>query len=1202
MISISNAFRELLKSGDRSYSNIIIITLTSGTVLTLDHEKILIGGIDKDNSVSEDNSFSALGSAIINSLSVTIDNRTDEYTQYDFKDARVQYKIEKVIGSVIESKFLGTYTVDNASYNGFSVVLECLDYMEKFDRPYESGLNYPNSALNVLDEACTRCGVALNKLRQGFPSFSDNIMRKASGDATTYRDVIASIAQMNGYFAYCTVDGKLDFGWFDRGYLEDLTEEIDGNTFDPDDVDLTKAHYIESLYSQDISVDEVIITGIAINVKNEEDESIVTTYSRGLDDYVVELNDNLFITDNNAETIADRLAPILINLRFRKCNITHTNDFTMEAGDIAIIKDRKDNYYPILITRTNFKVGAQQSTVSAAETPSRNLSRIYSQYTKNIVKTNSMLSREKSQREVQYQELVDALADANGLYMSTEPSPGGGTVYYLHDKENLEDSDIVWKMTSDAFAVSTDGGQTWNAGLTVDGALIVKILSATGVNADWINAGAITVTDKNGQTIFEVSIDQNRVVIRDSAVVIGDMTLPDKLDQLLSDISWQADTKVETWYQPSTDDPSLTWDQRTSNLIDHNNEDILDHTNEPILLLSDINKRDHTGDLWHQTDTNKDYIYQNGQWMLQDVSNTVYDLIGEKATIFQNVTHPDPPYDVNDLWFTGSDIKVCVQERLEDESYVEADWEKKDYYYKEMTPFETWQHLTDNGDKQGLEYDRTTGQLYINGEYIRANTLDGDIIIANSINASKLNIGEGVNLYPNYDTFNQITTDKLAWRIIGIETTGDDTYKLTPSSRINGYFLSMQATSGSGNHYMLFGNSENYYGTIRASFTYYRISFYAGSSSSGAQIKPWVVEYENRPTTEPTQGTYTLNSSLPTFNLTSSYVRYEVTYRPTNNSVQYIGLGFACPVAGTRLQVFGIMIERLNTLDATVAASRSTSPFEPASITMIDGGNIMANTIKAKQIGVLGGWTIEENRMYHGNMVLNGAGEKLEFNAYTNPHGNPTRNKAYIDNAGNCSFYGINGDSLQIGGEYLASDATKLPSIYADDTSCGFYKAVNLLNATQINIGSEAPFVGPLKLSTYAYGSTFPLYVRNDGLVQAGSTPVSSSKRYKNHVRELTEEDGDLVYKLNPVWFKYKDEFLPEDSEIKGQALTGFYAEDILQIMPNVVYYNKEGLVENWKERELIPYLVKTIQNQKKKIDDLEKRLERLEKLLLKED
>lgn len=1189
MISISNAFRELLKSGDRSYSNIIIITLTSGTVLTLDHEKILIGGIDKDNSVSEDNSFSALGSAIINSLSVTIDNRTGEYTQYDFKDARVQYKIEKVIGSVIESKFLGTYTVDNASYNGFSVVLECLDYMEKFDRPYESGLNYPNSALNVLDEACTRCGVALNKLRQGFPSFSDNIMRKASGDATTYRDVIASIAQMNGYFAYCTVDGKLDFGWFDRGYLEDLTEEIDGNTFDPDDMDLTKAHYIESLYSQDISVDEVIITGIAINVKNEEDESIITTYSRGLDDYVVELNDNLFITDSNAETIADRLAPILINLRFRKCNITHTNDFTMEAGDIAIIKDRKDNYYPILITRTNFKVGAQQSTVSAAETPSRNLSRIYSQYTKNIVKTNSMLSREKSQREVQYQELVDALADANGLYMTTEPSPGGGTVYYLHDKENLEDSDIVWKMTSDAFAVSTDGGQTWNAGLTVDGALIVKILSATGVNADWINAGAITVTDKNGQTIFEVSIDQNRVVIRDSAVVIGDMTLPDKLDQLLGDISWQADTKVETWYQPSTDDPSLTWDQKTSNLIDHNNEDILDHTNEPILLLSDINKRDHTGDLWHQTDTNKDYIYQNGQWMLQDVSNTVYDLIGEKATIFQNVTHPDPPYDVNDLWFTGDDIKVCVQEKLDGESYADADWEKKDYYYKEMTPHETWEHLTDYGNKQGIEYDDITGQLYINGEYIRANTLDGDVIKANTISASKLNIGEGINLYPIYDTFIQISVDAIAWKIQGIVDTGTDKYALYNADIINGRQLRMKATS-TGNHYMLFGNTENHFGTIAVQPYYHRISFYAKkpSASIATNIKLWVVEYTSRPgTTTPTS--YVLNglNDAGVFELTTSWTRYEVNYIPEHSSsrtVTHIGIGIACPIDDTVLDVCGIMIERLNTSDATIAAAKTSSPFEPASITVIDGGTIMANTITAKQIGVLGGWTIASTSLYAGNISLNAAGEKVEFNAYDNPHHNPTRTTAYIDNTGNCSFNGINGDTLQIGGEMLTSMP---PTMYVDTVSAGFYKTVS--------------FQDSVYLANYAYSNTYSLWIDGNGLIIRG-TIQSSSKRYKNHVKELTEKDGDLVYKLNPVWFKYKDEFLPEDSEIKGQALTGFYAEDILQIMPNVVYYNKEGLVENWKERELIPYLVKTIQNQKKKIDDLEKRLERLEKLLLKED
>lgn len=75
-------------------------------------------------------------------------------------------------------------------------------------------------------------------------------------------------------------------------------------------------------------------------------------------------------------------------------------------------------------------------------------------------------------------------------------------------------------MTAEAWGVSTDGGQTWNGGMTVDGDTIVRILNAVGVNADWINAGAITVTDADGNIIFSVDMDTKSVYL-DGSVQIG---------------------------------------------------------------------------------------------------------------------------------------------------------------------------------------------------------------------------------------------------------------------------------------------------------------------------------------------------------------------------------------------------------------------------------------------------------------------------------------------------------------------------------------------------------------------------------------------------------------------------------------------------------------------------------------------------------
>ena len=87
------------------------------------------------------------------------------------------------------------------------------------------------------------------------------------------------------------------------------------------------------------------------------------------------------------------------------------------------------------------------------------------------------------------EDLSSRLENSSGLYMTAEKQSDGSSIYYMHDKPTKEQSKIVWKMTAEAMAVSTDGGKTWNAGLTVDGTLIAKILNAIGINADWINSG-----------------------------------------------------------------------------------------------------------------------------------------------------------------------------------------------------------------------------------------------------------------------------------------------------------------------------------------------------------------------------------------------------------------------------------------------------------------------------------------------------------------------------------------------------------------------------------------------------------------------------------------------------------------------------------------------------------------------------------------
>ena len=95
-------------------------------------------------------------------------------------------------------------------------------------------------------------------------------------------------------------------------------------------------------------------------------------------------------------------------------------------------------------------------------------------------------------------------------------------------------------MTAEAFAVSTDGGKTYNAGLTVDGDLITRILTTVGVNADWIKTGALRI-EKNGKNMVNMDFDTGEI---DMVVKSFSLTSGDTIDSIAKE---EADKKCKTF-------------------------------------------------------------------------------------------------------------------------------------------------------------------------------------------------------------------------------------------------------------------------------------------------------------------------------------------------------------------------------------------------------------------------------------------------------------------------------------------------------------------------------------------------------------------------------------------------------------------------------------------------------------------------------
>ena len=108
---------------------------------------------------------------------------------------------------------------------------------------------------------------------------------------------------------------------------------------------------------------------------------------------------------------------------------------------------------------------------------------------------------------------------------------------------------------------------------------------------------------------------------------------------------------------------------------------------------------------------------------------------------------------------------------------------------------------------------------------------------------------------------------------------------------------------------------------------------------------------------------------------------------------------------------------------------------------------------------------------------------------------------------------------------------------------------------------------------------------------------VKSSRKYKKNIKDVDKKeiDYEALYNLPIRQFEFKDGI--KGSGIDGVQI-GFIADEVADVFPNAALRNKDGEPSNWTDRTLIPAMLKLIQEQKKAIDDLTSRVEKIEKLL----
>lgn len=469
LINTSNEYKEAVKD-NRQFVCSARTILINNTELTLTHSEILSSGFSFEEGVSGSGTFD-IGAAVIGKFKLMIDNIDEQYNNYDFEGATIYPRIGLRLSSSDEIFNKGVYTVDEVTSSGGVIVITALDNLSKFEKEYDSPLAYPASLADIVIDACNQCGVPLLS-----PIF-DNctyIVKQRPTDCT-YLDIISYVAQMAGCFAKCDNNGYLTLKWYDTSVFES---------------DSSKYHQINQLGSQNISAIPVLITGVEV-AEVSEDSNEVVSYMYGEAGYVLSVLNNPLIQKGDAETIAKYLGTKIIGMQFYPLTVTARSDPSIEAGDAAIVIDRKGREYRCYLTNIAFTVGDMEAFNCDAETPSKNSAVSKSALTKAIIKAREEAKNDFANYEKSVQQLTDLLSNSLGYYITTEYDENGGIITYMHDKPTLEESQIIWKKTIEGFGVSTDGGVSYNSGVTAEGNATVQTLKAHGIDTEWLRAGII---------------------------------------------------------------------------------------------------------------------------------------------------------------------------------------------------------------------------------------------------------------------------------------------------------------------------------------------------------------------------------------------------------------------------------------------------------------------------------------------------------------------------------------------------------------------------------------------------------------------------------------------------------------------------------------------------------------------------------------
>lgn len=590
MINVSTQLKKESLT-NRNYYVTANVTLSDGTTLKLGKKDFYLSG----NSLvdSADSGDFPVGVAIEKTANLSLVNDDGRFDGYNFNAARFVIFLNVQLSNKLETIKRGTYIVSKKPATASEINLSLLDKMHNADKTYDSNLSFPCTVKELLSECCQQCNITLGDAV--FPN--SNFQIQQSPSSTTYRTVIGMCAGIAGGNARIDENDLLRIITFDKtftnttiydgGTVKKWTngDDLDGGTLKPwttgavidgGMLDNNDYHALFSIQNLQYDTDDVVVTG----VKYIEDE---TEYMSGQDGYVITIDNQLL--SGNAQAGVEAIGSQLIGLRMRPFSCDGIANGYATFGDPVEFIDTKNRVFRSFATDIEFVFGGSTSWSCDAKSAEEDVSEFIGEQQAAVEQAKKDAEKKLSAYDVKLKQMNELAANTLGFYYTEEIQTDGSTISYRHDKPTLADSKVIYKTSADGFFLSVDGGQTWKAGFDSNGDAVLNILYAIGINADWINSGALVIKNTKGDVTLKADTATGVVDIVANSFSLKGKTIED-VAEAAAESAMQ--DKTGNWYgnyiPTLSNQPASGW--KATDYEKHNGDTFINPTTGDVYVFS----------------------------------------------------------------------------------------------------------------------------------------------------------------------------------------------------------------------------------------------------------------------------------------------------------------------------------------------------------------------------------------------------------------------------------------------------------------------------------------------------------------------------------------------------------------------------------------------------------------------------------------